>query len=66
MRTPYNTGKIKMGIYHQTPKYIEQDNDMLTLQSCLIHDPKILRKKRLEKLFYTIFVVFTILVVILV
>lgn len=39
---PYDNGKIKMGINYQRPKYVENDPDMLTLQSYLIHDPRIL------------------------
>jgi len=39
---PYDNGKIKMGINYQPPKYVEQDSDMLMIQSYLIQDPKIL------------------------
>jgi hypothetical protein len=39
---PYDNGKIKMGINYQAPRYVEQDPDMLNLQSYLIEDPKIL------------------------
>ena len=39
---PYDNGKIKMGINYQPPRYVEQDSDMLNLQSYLIQDPKIL------------------------
>ena len=39
---PYDNGKIKIGIHYQPPKYVERDEDMLTLQSYLIEDPKIL------------------------
>lgn len=52
MRTPYNNGKIKMGIYHQSPRYVEQDGDMLTLQDCLIGDPKAIKRKRLARRVY--------------
>ena len=41
--TPYDNGKIKMGIYHQQPKYVEQDQDMLEIQKWLIGDPVKLR-----------------------
>ena len=30
--TPYDNGKIKMGIYYQKPKYVEYDSDMLEIQ----------------------------------
>lgn len=39
---PYDNGKIKMGINYQPPRYVERDEDMLTLQSYLIQDPKVL------------------------
>jgi hypothetical protein len=45
MNTPYNTGKVKIGLYYQRPRYIEEDADMLNLQSYLIHDPARLNKQ---------------------
>lgn len=41
--TPFDTGKVKMGIYYQKPKYIEQDVDMLEVQKWIIGDPDRLR-----------------------
>ena len=45
MDVPYNNGKIKIGSQYDRnplrPKYIEYDEDMLELQSYLIHDPRI-------------------------
>lgn len=44
MRTPYDTGKVKMGIYYEPPKYVEQDSDMLTIQGWFIGDNKAARR----------------------
>jgi len=49
MDVPYNNGKIKIGCKYDLnplkPKYIERDEDMLELQSYLIHDPRLLNKQ---------------------
>jgi len=42
--TPFDNGKIKMGIYYEKPKYVEEDRDMLNLQTYLIGDPVKLRR----------------------
>lgn len=42
--TPFDNGKVKMGIYYEKPKYVEEDRDMLNLQTYLIGDPKILAR----------------------
>ena len=36
MNTPYDTGKVKIGINYKPPIYMECDRDMLYLQSCLL------------------------------
>ena len=41
---PFDNGKIKMGINYQRPKYVEQDRDMLNLQTYLIGDPVKLKR----------------------
>lgn len=41
----YNNGKIKIGQYYEPPKYVEQDGDMLLIQSYLIHDPAVLNRR---------------------
>ena len=41
--TPYDNGKVKMGIYYEPPQYVEYDRDMLEIQKWLIGDPKKLR-----------------------
>jgi putative ubiquitin-RnfH superfamily antitoxin RatB of RatAB toxin-antitoxin module len=66
MTIPFNNGKVKMGIYHQHPKYVEQDNDMLALQGCLIGDAKAIRRRRLANKIYIALLAFVILTVILV
>lgn len=45
MNTPYNTGKVKIGCNYQKPRYVEEDMDMLRLQSYLIHDPARLKRE---------------------
>jgi len=36
MRTPYDTGKVKIGLYYEPPKYVEQDPDMIAIQGWFI------------------------------
>jgi hypothetical protein len=48
MNIPYDTGKVKIGLYYQKPKYIEEDGDMLRLQSYLIYDPALLKRRYWE------------------
>ena len=51
MNVPYNNGKISIGKYYQPPKYIEQDDDMLLIQSYLINEgSKIYRQKLIDKI----------------
>ncbi len=38
--TPYDTGKVKIGIHYQPKQYIESDKDMLYLQEMLIRKAK--------------------------
>ena len=45
MNVPYNTGKVKIGVYYEKPRYVEDDMDMLRLQSYLIHDPARLKRE---------------------
>lgn len=54
---PYTTKTgIQIGKYYQRPKYIEQDTDMLLIQSYLIYDPAIIRRHNLAKLIYGCFI----------
>ena len=52
MNIPYNNGKIQMGKYYQKPKYVEYDQDMLTLQEALVGDVKAIRRNRLLTVIY--------------
>lgn len=46
MNIPYRTKSgVKIGVYYQKPKYIEEDLDMLRLQSYLIYDPARLKRQ---------------------
>jgi hypothetical protein len=64
MTTPYNTGKVKIGIYYEKPRYCEYDKDMLALQGWLIGDREASRRLLLAKVFYAValIVVFAILI----
>ena len=63
MRTPFNNGKIKMGIAYEPQQYVETDPDMLFLQSCLIGDPAIRRKQFYVKLGYWSLLIFIVLII---
>ena len=68
--TPYNNGKIKIGetVYLNklvNPPYIEYDEDMLELQSYLIHDPRILNKEYWLKRVYIAFLLFVLTVMLM-
>lgn len=46
MNIPYTTKSgLQIGKYYQPPKYVEEDCDMIQLQSYLIHDPVKLKKQ---------------------
>jgi hypothetical protein len=65
MNTPYNTGKVKIGCNYQPPKYVEQDSDMLRLQSYLIYDPARLKRQYLINKFFIWLGVFVLVVAVL-
>ena len=66
MRTPpFDNGKIKMGIYYEPPKYVEQDPDMLEIQKWLIGDPIRLRQEYYIGIAMNVFIGFICLVVVL-
>lgn len=44
MKVPYNTGKVLIGCNYQPPAYVEEDMDMLLLQSHLIYCPRTIRR----------------------
>ena len=55
---PYTTKTgLQIGKYYQKPKYVEMDDDMLVLQTYLIYDPALIRKHKIQKFVYTVFVV---------
>ena len=68
--TPYNNGKVKIGdaVYLNklvNPPYIEYDEDMLELQSYLIHDPRILNREYWIKRIYIMFLLFVLTVLLM-
>ena len=68
--TPYNNGKIKIGdaVYLNklaNPPYVERDDDMLELQSYLIHDPRILNREYWIKRVYIMFLLFVLTVMLM-
>ena len=68
--TPYNNGKIKIGdaVYLNklvNPPYIERDDDMLELQSYLIHDPRVLNKEYWLKRVYIVLLLFVLTVMLM-
>lgn len=66
MNVPYNNGKIKIGSAYDLnplkPKYIEQDVDMLEIQSYLIYDPRVLNKHYWTVRIYTVIALFVLVV----
>jgi hypothetical protein len=68
--TPYNNGKVKIGdaVYLNklaNPPYVEQDEDMLELQSYLIQDPRILNKEYWFKRIYIAFLLFVLTIILM-
>jgi hypothetical protein len=63
--TPFDNGKIKMGINYQRPKYVEYDPDMLEIQKWLIGDPVKLRKEYWMNVAYILSLCFVLIVVVL-
>ena len=68
--TPYNNGKVKIGnaVYLNklaNPPYVEQDEDMLELQSYLIQDPRILNKEYWYKRLYIAFLLFVLTIILM-
>lgn len=63
--TPFDNGKIKIGINYQKPVYVEYDSDMLEIQKWLIGDPSKLRREYWINVAYMFALVFILLVIIL-
>jgi len=65
--TPYMTSTgIQIGKYYQKPKYVEEDSDMLRLQSYLIGDPAMLKRQYWIGIAYKVLLVFVLLIILLV
>lgn len=65
--TPYMTSTgIQIGKYYQKPKYVEEDSDMLRLQSYLIGDPAILKRQYWYGVSYKLALIFVLLVIVVV
>lgn len=65
--TPYMTSTgIQIGKYYQKPKYVEEDSDMLRLQSYFIGDPRLLKQQYWIGIAYKLIIVFVVLIIILV
>jgi hypothetical protein len=67
---PYNNGKIKIGseVYLNklaSKPYVEQDEDMLELQSYLIRDPRILNREYWFKRVYVALILFILVVMLM-
>jgi hypothetical protein len=66
MNIPYKTKSgVQIGKYYQKPKYVEEDTDMLRLQSYLIYDPARLKRQYWINKFVMFLSVVTLLVVII-
>ena len=69
MDVPYNNGKIKIGCAYYLnplrPKYSEYDEDMLELQSYLIHDPRILNQQYWAKRIYILILLFVLTIMLM-
>lgn len=68
--TPYNTGKVKIGdaVYLNklvNQPYVEEDMDMIRLQSYLLQDPSRLKREYWTTRIYLILVLFVMTVILL-
>jgi hypothetical protein len=65
--TPYMTSTgIQIGKYYQPPKYVEEDSDMLRLQTYLIGDPAMLKRQYWTWIVYKVLLVCVLLIILLV
>jgi len=66
MNIPYKTKSgVQIGKYYQKPRYVEEDLDMLRLQSYLIYDPARLKRQYLINKFFIWLGVFVLVVAVL-
>ena len=64
--TPYMTSTgIQIGKYYQKPKYVDEDSDMLRLQSYLIGDPAMLKRQYWLGFAYKVALVLVLLIIVL-
>jgi putative ubiquitin-RnfH superfamily antitoxin RatB of RatAB toxin-antitoxin module len=64
MRTPYDTGKVKIGLYYEPPKYMESDPDMIAIQGWLIGDNKEARRRYWANVIYMALLIVTVIAMI--
>jgi len=65
--TPYmTTTGIQIGKYYVPPKYVEEDSDMLRLQTYLIGDPAMLKRQYWTWIVYKVLLVCVLLIILLV
>jgi len=54
MNTPYDTGKVKIGIYYQKPLKCEMSKDMELIQGALLGDNSRLFQRKVLNISYII------------
>jgi hypothetical protein len=65
--TPYMTSTgIQIGKYYKPPKYVEEDSDMLRLQTYLIGDPAMLKRQYWTWIAYKALLLSILLIILLV
>ena len=64
MRTPYDTGKVKIGLYYEPPQYVEQDPDMIVIQGWFLGDNRAARRNYIANLIYIILLTVSIVLMI--
>ena len=62
MRTPYNTGKIKIGEFYEPPPYVEEDRDMIAIQGWFLGDNRVARRNYYANLSYCVLLAVAIIV----
>lgn len=60
MRTPYDTGKVKIGLLYEPPKYVESDPDMIAIQGWFLGVNRPAKIQRLANIAYCCVVVIAI------
>jgi hypothetical protein len=60
------TTGIQIGKYYVPPKYVEEDSDMLRLQTYLIGDPAMLKRQYWTWIVYKVLLVCVLLIILLV